>query len=127
MIILFILLTCVNPIPCAQDHFSKRARAQQFRRAIKLYAKLLYLGCLQLRHVRYLALCSKLQARSRHTTLSGGAFCRRDRRIRKLHLHKFRATPRQFGLINVINGGALIQRFFAGCKHMPRRAAPSVP
>lgn len=35
--------------------------------------------------------------------------------------------PRQFGLINVINGGALIQRFFAGYKHMPRRAVPGVP
>lgn len=29
-----------------------------------------------------------------------------------------RASPRQFGLINIINGGALIQRFFAGSKHM---------
>lgn len=29
-----------------------------------------------------------------------------------------RASPRQFGLINIINGGALIQRFFTGCEHM---------
>lgn len=31
---------------------------------------------------------------------------------------RIRASPRQFGLINIINGGALIQTFFAGCEHM---------